>query len=63
MNRKCDCPEWMNNIDIISCMLIHATIHGYPYTGIPFVYCPWCGKRLVEEIFLKDPESGSSVRA
>lgn len=49
MKRKCDCREWEVSAAILDSLVTIATIHGVTYDGgMPFVYCPWCGKKLAE---------------
>ena len=43
---KCDCQEWKNHIEKINGAISLGAIHGMPYTGTIFNFCPWCGKRL-----------------
>jgi hypothetical protein len=48
-NVECSCDEWQENIaDMISCRQFSA-IHGCPYIGDDYEYCPFCGKELTEK--------------
>jgi len=41
------CSDWRVQIDKVNAPLILQTIRSgytYKYDGIPFRYCPWCGK-------------------
>jgi hypothetical protein len=40
---QCDCEDWKNFLPQIAEQQQLAQKHGKPYTGKPFVYCPWCG--------------------
>lgn len=51
---QCDCREFKENTKILDGIIdIYANLsYGNPrgYVGKPFVYCPWCSKKLTEEI-------------
>jgi len=53
--RICSCDSWNDNIDKFLApriILFHTSPRLYEgYLGKLFVYCPWCGKKL---IILKD---------
>lgn len=46
----CSCDEWAPNIEKVNAplMLMHARNphQGNMYRGVPFRYCPWCGRWL-----------------
>ncbi len=46
---KCDCEDWENSEPQIIDAQMLAWNHGILYTGTPFVYCPWCGKKLQDD--------------
>lgn len=47
MIRYCDCPDWEPNCNHISATIaLNRLSAGYDLT--PFLYCPWCGKKLKE---------------
>ena len=57
--KQCNCKDWKPNIEIINGFISMQTVMAWGnkdgYTGKPFVYCPWCGKKLKE---VKDPNDG-----
>ena len=46
----CKCKLWKENIDRINGPIALQSIRsgGRGYDGVPFKYCPWCGKDLKE---------------
>ncbi len=46
---KCNCKDWQPNIDKINSAITMDFVHGKEYTGKPFEYCPWCGKKLEKD--------------
>lgn len=49
MFKDCSCKYWKENIGKISGPMIFKAIHGMGgYEGKLFLYCPWCGKKLVK---------------
>ena len=45
----CPCDAWGENFPAINApFLLPLTAIG-EYKGVPFKYCPWCQKELVEE--------------
>lgn len=47
MKRNCDCKEWQVSAAILDSQVTIASVQGCTYDGgMPFVYCPWCGKKL-----------------
>ena len=46
--KTCDCKLYEQNIKEIDACIGLSTIHGFPYKGEYFRYCPWCGKELYE---------------
>ncbi len=45
---ECKCDDWKENISLVNITGFRIS-HNIPYTGMIFVFCPWCGKYLVEE--------------
>ena len=50
----CDCAEFAPNIQLVDAPRLFASARqahdgSWDYRGVPFRFCPWCGKRLVEE--------------
>jgi len=49
----CTCKEWEPNIKIINGMIGMQSVMAWGnkkgYTGKPFQFCPWCGRKLVKE--------------
>lgn len=60
MNKDCNCQEWENNYPQLSAVLLLAKIHALGYSGLPFVFCPWCGKKLEDWV---EDDFGSAVSA
>lgn len=47
---ECSCKDWKPNVEKINSYINTAWARtGQEYTGKPFVYCPWCGKKLNEK--------------
>lgn len=40
---RCNCDNYLQNMPQIELALIIAYTHSIEYTGVKFVYCPWCG--------------------
>lgn len=53
---KCSCNEWKENIDLVNGCIQIASIHNSPYAGKQFANCPWCGKKLMEEVKENDDD-------
>ena len=49
MIRYCDCPDWEPNCNHINSSIVLSSIHNVMYDLTPFLYCPWCGKKLKEK--------------
>ena len=50
----CKCKDWTDNIRILDGMIATQSVMAWGnkdgYTGKPFKYCPWCGrKRKIEK--------------
>lgn len=45
----CTCEDWKNNLTPLNTCVMIATVHGLPYRGAQFRYCPWCGQKLIDE--------------
>lgn len=50
MKRECSCYEWEEGIAYLNDMCYIGQIHGMPYMGKPFKFCPYCGSPLMEII-------------
>ena len=48
MYKKCDCEEWVHSMTQLDGFIMLGLAHGAAYRGAPFVYCPWCGKKVRE---------------
>ena len=47
--RNCTCEKWDDNIYILNApYTLNMSAIG-EYAGDDFVYCPWCGCRLLDE--------------
>ena len=46
--KNCNCGDWQTNIDEINSGLILLQSHGMKVCLKFFIYCPWCGKKLIE---------------
>lgn len=49
---KCSCSEWEEGIRKINAPIhLQAVRSGFQwqYDGVPFRFCPWCGKSLTKE--------------
>ena len=49
---NCTCKDWKLNIDKINAPITLLTLRfggQYQFDGVPFHYCPWCGKELQDE--------------
>ena len=47
---RCDCKDWRENIDKLNAGQVFMSIHGQGgYKGKIMRYCPWCGRKLVED--------------
>lgn len=49
MSKICSCDKWKANMPILNGMTVLGSLHGMPYSGEIFEYCPWCGEKLKEE--------------
>lgn len=47
----CDCVDFRPNMDILSGYIVLQALRrgNQGYQGKFFVFCPWCGKKLIEE--------------
>jgi len=41
----CRCKAWKESMPQIEAAQALEFIHGGAYTGKPFAFCPWCGKK------------------
>lgn len=53
---SCDCDGWNIGANQIFNAQIINSIHGMPYTGTKWIYCPWCG----QELFRREPISSTA---
>ena len=44
----CDCEGYKKNINSQVSIEVISQIHGLPYAGEKWVFCPWCGSRLTK---------------
>ena len=49
MVRYCTCPDWEPNCNHINAWIQFSMLHTVMYDITPFLYCPWCGKKLKEK--------------
>lgn len=48
--RICKCKDWKENIGKLNSGFAMSVIHGMVgYTGKQFIFCPWCGEKLIKE--------------
>ena len=47
--KYCDCPDWAPNVNYITGVMQRTAYHATIYNITPFLYCPWCGKKLKEK--------------
>lgn len=51
---ECDCCDYSEQVKQIDSCIELAWVHNYKLNIIPFIYCPWCGKKLkkiiIEEV-------------
>lgn len=53
---NCKCKGWKKNIGKINSAFSMQWIHGGGgYSGEPWLYCPWCAKKLPTLKKVKDP--------
>ena len=57
---ECTCKDWKENIPLTDSAITMSALHSYGnpkgYVGKPFVYCPWCKKKL-KSVKEKDNEN------
>ena len=47
---KCTCADWVPGVAKINAYIDVGRIHSMgDYSGKPFMYCPWCGLKLMSE--------------
>ena len=46
---KCECKDWEENLGILDSALVLYSSHGFGGMKKSFNFCPYCGKKLVEE--------------
>ena len=49
MQLNCDCKDYKEGKNILDGITTLAYTHGVLYTAKQFVYCPWCGKKLIDK--------------
>jgi len=47
--KACRCEQWAKGKASLDGAVFMLTNHGMEYTEPPFIYCPWCGGRIVVE--------------
>lgn len=50
---NCICKDWKENLPKLNSPFMMAISHPHivkEYDGKIFVYCPWCGRKLKEEL-------------
>ena len=55
------CADWQPQTELVNGPIIMQTLRSggaYQYPGIPFRYCPWCGKKRPEQ----EKQSNAEVR-
>jgi len=40
---KCTCDKFQKGMEALGAMAMVSHMHGLPYRGEPFKFCPWCG--------------------
>ena len=46
----CTCDDWKRNVPYINTALFQLANHGAnPYSGKPFMFCPWCATRILRD--------------
>ena len=43
------CKDWETGMNKINDFIVFGWTHRMLYDGKKFVYCPWCGKKLVDK--------------
>jgi hypothetical protein len=45
---KCDCTAWCEYMPQLEAQQVFCALQsaGPEWTGSPFLFCPWCGKKL-----------------
>jgi hypothetical protein len=49
---ECSCADWLENLPKVNAPIMLQAArnpHHGGYTGMPFRFCPWCGKGLIDE--------------
>jgi len=46
--RWCICEDWAKGMKQITGAQLHAYVHGIEYTAEPFMFCPWCQRKLLQ---------------
>ena len=48
MAADCGCDDWKKGTAVINSALAFCENHGFaPYSGKPYVFCPWCGTKIL----------------
>ena len=57
MPTHCNCEDWKPGTEQLNSALQMADIHGIQYRIKHFIYCPWCGRRVLDvgEVTTKQP--------
>lgn len=54
----CECKEWITNMSFIYLAEGFMMGKGFYYEGSKFTYCPFCGKKLLDN---KEPYMGRLI--
>lgn len=56
MSVKCYCDDWKENFPKVNTPF-EVPRSPFQYTGKPFEYCPWCSGKLVNTMFIAQPDN------
>jgi hypothetical protein len=40
---KCECDKYQKGMEALGMIAYNSHLHGLPYRGESFKFCPWCG--------------------
>ena len=46
---RCTCDKWVRNAPLEKSRDAYLHVHGMPWTGDMYAYCPWCGSKVTEK--------------
>ena len=50
-DRISECDDWKRSYSQINdAVICKVEISGKPYAGVPFKFCPYCGRPITEEM-------------